>query len=450
MVAFLGSIGTAFTGYLSQSNFDAQWISTQAKDGLNSVGIGAWFNVLEPRPDAAVARRAAAVRRRRPGRCCTSSWSAATASCPPLDAEPTAVSQPWRPRRPRPRPSTPRRAPRPHPGLALVPDPASTTWSRSSSSPSLVVVLLTVGLAAVFSSPDEKAITMRDWATAAPADVVATATGELAGTTTSATYGPPYNSNATGQKLGPLPLQKWARGAPAGRLRPGPRAGTAGRLAPATPRLTTALAAWNRAGAQQRTAWATALRRRPRQGPRRQPGQGGGRRLRAGAGHGRQLPAARAQRRPRGRPHVRPAASTAATRPARCCCSADGAYLEDQARARNLGGDQWGMMNETGNYPGQPWMWLYTFWYQVPPFSTSDNADALVWGLMMVLSLGAGARSVHPRPALDPAVDPVAPARSGATTTDSTHATVRDAPTPRAERALGPWCAAPAAERIAS
>jgi hypothetical protein len=40
---------------------------------------------------------------------------------------------------------------------------------------------------------------------------------------------------------------------------------------------------------------------------------------------------------------------------------ADGAYLEDQARADHLGGDQWGMMNETGNYPGQPWMWLYTF-----------------------------------------------------------------------------------------
>lgn len=45
-LAFLGSIGTAFTGYLVQSNFDAQWISTQAKDGLNSVGVGAWFNVL--------------------------------------------------------------------------------------------------------------------------------------------------------------------------------------------------------------------------------------------------------------------------------------------------------------------------------------------------------------------------------------------------------------------
>ena len=45
-VAFLGSIGTAFTGYLVQQNFDAQWIATQAKDGLNSVGVGAWFNVL--------------------------------------------------------------------------------------------------------------------------------------------------------------------------------------------------------------------------------------------------------------------------------------------------------------------------------------------------------------------------------------------------------------------
>jgi quinol-cytochrome oxidoreductase complex cytochrome b subunit len=47
VIAFLASIGTAFTGYLVQTNFDSQWISTQAKDGLNSVGIGAWFNVLD-------------------------------------------------------------------------------------------------------------------------------------------------------------------------------------------------------------------------------------------------------------------------------------------------------------------------------------------------------------------------------------------------------------------
>ena len=45
VVSFLASIGTAFTGYLVQTNFDSQWISSEAKDGLNSVGIGAWFNV---------------------------------------------------------------------------------------------------------------------------------------------------------------------------------------------------------------------------------------------------------------------------------------------------------------------------------------------------------------------------------------------------------------------
>jgi quinol-cytochrome oxidoreductase complex cytochrome b subunit len=48
VVAFVTSIGTAFTGYLTQTNFDSQWIGTQAKDGLNAVGIGAWFNVLNP------------------------------------------------------------------------------------------------------------------------------------------------------------------------------------------------------------------------------------------------------------------------------------------------------------------------------------------------------------------------------------------------------------------
>ena len=42
------SIGTSFTGFLSQSNFDSQWIGGQAKDGINSIGVGAFFNVLNP------------------------------------------------------------------------------------------------------------------------------------------------------------------------------------------------------------------------------------------------------------------------------------------------------------------------------------------------------------------------------------------------------------------
>jgi quinol-cytochrome oxidoreductase complex cytochrome b subunit len=46
VVTFLVSIVAAFTGYLSQSNFDSQWISTQAKDGINATGAGGVFNVL--------------------------------------------------------------------------------------------------------------------------------------------------------------------------------------------------------------------------------------------------------------------------------------------------------------------------------------------------------------------------------------------------------------------
>ena len=44
-VAYVASIATAFTGYLIQTNFDSQWISYEAKDGFNSVGIGSRFNV---------------------------------------------------------------------------------------------------------------------------------------------------------------------------------------------------------------------------------------------------------------------------------------------------------------------------------------------------------------------------------------------------------------------
>lgn len=45
-VTFLIAVPCALTGYVSQQNFDAQWISTQAKDAMNSVGIGSFFNLL--------------------------------------------------------------------------------------------------------------------------------------------------------------------------------------------------------------------------------------------------------------------------------------------------------------------------------------------------------------------------------------------------------------------
>lgn len=44
-IIFLVAVPCALTGYVSQQNFDSQWISTQAKDAMNATGIGAFFNV---------------------------------------------------------------------------------------------------------------------------------------------------------------------------------------------------------------------------------------------------------------------------------------------------------------------------------------------------------------------------------------------------------------------
>ena len=72
----------------------------------------------------------------------------------------------------------------------------------------LVVSLLTVGLVALLGSPDEASITLKSWAASQPVDVATTATAELAGTSETAGYGPPYNRtpDAT-QTLGPIDLQ---------------------------------------------------------------------------------------------------------------------------------------------------------------------------------------------------------------------------------------------------
>src|SRR5215831_10369996 len=46
VVAFLASVVECFTGYLSQQNFDSQWISASGKDAFNPVGAGAFWNVM--------------------------------------------------------------------------------------------------------------------------------------------------------------------------------------------------------------------------------------------------------------------------------------------------------------------------------------------------------------------------------------------------------------------
>ena len=55
----------------------------------------------------------------------------------------------------------------------------------------------------------------------------------------------------------------------------------------------------------------------------------------------------------------------------------DGSYFSNLASADHLTGAQWGVMNETGSYPGQPWLWLYTLWYQVPGLDSSANIDLI-------------------------------------------------------------------------
>jgi hypothetical protein len=249
----------------------------------------------------------------------------------------------------------------------------------------VVVTLLAAGLAAAFSSPDENAITMRSWAQAAPADVVATAVGELAGTSASATYGPPYNSNADGQKLLGIPLQKLGGvrlPVNSQRLVLQPLAGL-----PSDSAAGQALGTWHAAPTDQQAKWATSYADALAKAP-------GGDPARVTSGDYGPVPAMAAGFLAIARSGGLEGALSSAgnfyggDQTRTLLLLSDGAYLEDQARARHLGGDQWGMMNETGNYPGQPWMWLYTFWYQVKPFSTSENADALVWALMMLLTLG--------------------------------------------------------------
>ncbi len=255
----------------------------------------------------------------------------------------------------------------------------------------VVVALLTAVLAVIFSSPDEKNITLQDWAKAAPSDFVATASTELDGSSGSATYGPPYNSNGDGQAIGPLTLQKWAGVRipidPANDFVITP-------LSTLTADSTTAAAVsqWKSASADQQTSWASAYTAALAAAPDGDPAQ-----VAAGDyGPVPQLTAALLGMADSGLLDSQLLDSNAGffqtnyTKP--LLFLADSTYLEDRAGAQHLQGGEWGMMNETGNYPGQAWLWLYTFWYQIKPFSVEgnvwgDNADAIIWGLMMLLSL---------------------------------------------------------------
>ncbi len=74
-----------------------------------------------------------------------------------------------------------------------------------------VITGLVVLLAVLFSSPDEKPVTIQQWARTDPSGFVSTAVTELDGSSEVAGYGAPYtHTPGTGQKIGPLNLQSAA------------------------------------------------------------------------------------------------------------------------------------------------------------------------------------------------------------------------------------------------
>ena len=248
------------------------------------------------------------------------------------------------------------------------------------------VTCVCVLLAVLFSSPDDRPSTIASWSRQMPADFVATAVTELDGTSATATYGPPYNHNGEGQFEWFIHLQKWF-----GVSHPINAAQdfviSPLRAIPGQPGLRAALSEYAAAGPTQQAAWTTAYEK----------------------GLGKATTSAGAVVLPAGNygPVSMMMASllslaqsggldgalltsqqfyqTDYTKP--LLFLADGSALSDRAQAQHLLGEQWGMMNETGSWPGQVWLWLYTLWYQVKPFSTSDNADILVMSVMGLLTL---------------------------------------------------------------
>jgi hypothetical protein len=246
----------------------------------------------------------------------------------------------------------------------------------------VAIALLTALLSALFSSPDVKPVTVSQWASAAPRDFLQTALAELDGSSGVATYGPPYTHVAgAGQNIvGHLSLQR-ALGVqipvdPAEAFVLGPLSIPA----QTNPALESALTGYRSASPAQRRRWATrfaaALEHRPPHGS-----------------YG-PVPVLMANLLAMARSGGLDGALVSTSRfyqtnfTKSLLFLSDGSYLESLAERQHLLGSQWGMMNETGNYPGQAWLWLYTFWYQIPPFSTSENADAQIWAIMGLLSLG--------------------------------------------------------------
>jgi hypothetical protein len=250
-----------------------------------------------------------------------------------------------------------------------------------------VVLALCVVLAILFSSPDERPSTLKQWSRSDPVDFVTTATTELDGSSGTGGYGPPYNHASSGQHLWFIHLQKWfGVSHPVNTAQDFVLAPL--RSIPGQPALQASVRSYQSASSAQQSDWTTTYEKALTKahangdGSITVPGQGYGplptimRGLLSFAQSGGLDGALLTSRQFYQTDYTKP-----------LLFLADGSMLSNRAQAEHLLGEQWGMMNETGSYPGQVWLWLYTFWYQIKPFSTSTNADILVVAVMGVLSL---------------------------------------------------------------
>jgi hypothetical protein len=249
------------------------------------------------------------------------------------------------------------------------------------------VAVLVLILAAVLSAPDSAPVTIGSWSQADPVDFVTTATAELAGQSGTAGYGPPYNSTAdAAQAIGPIAPQVWAGiSTPIDTanefvLHPLELAATGNSA------LTAALAAYKSADATQQQTWLDAYTQALGNATE-QSGQ-----VVVAAGEYGPVPALMANLLGIARSGGLDALllengrffQTDFTRP--LLFMGDGNYLGNLAADQHLTGDQWGVMNETGSYPGQTWLWLYSVWYQLPPFNTAPNADLAIVLIVVALT----------------------------------------------------------------
>jgi hypothetical protein len=253
----------------------------------------------------------------------------------------------------------------------------------------VVVLLLVLGLSVLFSSPDDPAITIQKWSNANQIDFAQTAITELNASSASAQYGPPYNNvSGVSQKIGTVSLESLA--GVHSPVNP-PQDFVLGPLSTVTgsPELTAALQEYNAATPAQRSAWEDAYMKAAANATEKNgklvvpPGDYGP----VGVMIGKLTLMARSGALDASLINQDHFYGTNYTKS--LLFVSDGGYFASVGDAHHLSGDQWGMMNETGNFPGQAWLWLYTMWYQVPPFSTawSANADVLVWALMMLLTV---------------------------------------------------------------